>query len=117
VTQYHLSGEDLEIVVCAGTGDAPTLEYNGQIFQGPALREEQTALGLVLSAIVETIPDLHTVTLSVAVPEGNRPSTDRSISISSFATFVTERTSIGGPALVSGQLRTYQHVPLEGNAW
>ena len=116
VTQYHLTGEEVRIVFQAGTEDTTALEYNGQVFRGAELQREQTAAGLVVSAVIEAIPDLHTITLTVAVPEGNVPSTDRSISVSSFAVFTRERSSIGGPALVEGQIRDYKLVPLRGDA-
>jgi hypothetical protein len=116
VTQYHLTGEDVKIVFRDGTDDTASLEYNGQIFRGPTLYQDQTALGRVISIHLETIPDLHTVFLSLAVPEANRPSDQRSIDVSTFATITTTRTSIGGPGLVTGQIRTYQVVPLKGDA-
>jgi hypothetical protein len=116
VTQYHLSGEEVRIVFHDGSEETAMLEYNGQVFRGPALGREQTALGLVVSVPLETIPDLYTVSLNVVVPPGNRPSTDRSITVSTFAVLATERTSIAGPALVSGQILEYKLVPLTGNA-
>lgn len=116
VTQYRLTGEDVKIVFRDEPPDTPSLEYNGQIFRGPALLHEQTALGRVVSIELESIPDLHTVLLSVAVPEANRSADQRVVDVSSFATITTIRTSIGGPALVSGQIRTYRVVPLKGDA-
>ncbi len=116
VTQYHLTGEDVKIVFRDEPPDTPSLEYNGQIFRGPALLHDQTALGRVVSIELESIPDLHTVFLSVAVPEANRPPDRRAVDVSTFATITTTRTSIGGPGLVSGQIRTYQVVPLKGDA-
>lgn len=117
VTQYHLAAEGVIIVFHAETQDAMTLEYNGQLFHGDTLQREQTALGLVVSAVVEAVPALQTVILSLIVPNGNCPQDARSISISTFAVFTTARTSIGGPALVSGQLQSYKLVSLEGTAW
>jgi hypothetical protein len=116
VTEYRLTGEDLKIVLHDGPGDAASLEYNGKIFRGRALYHDQTALGRVISIHLESIPDLHTVFLSLAVPEANRPSDQRAVAVSTFATITTTRTSIGGPGLVSGQIRTYQVVPLKGDA-
>jgi len=119
VTQYHLSAdaEDVKIVFHAGNEDTAKLEYNGKIFVGRALTRENTPLGLVVSAQLERIPDLHSISLCLAVPEANCPSNARSIPISTFATFTTVRTTIAGPDLVRGQIRTYRVVPLKGNAW
>ncbi len=116
VTEYRLTGEDVQIVFHEGTADTASLVYNDQIYRGRALFHDQTALGRVISIHLESIPDLHTVFLSLAVPEANRPSDMRSIPVSTFATITTTRTSIGGPALVSGQIRTYNVVPLKGDA-
>jgi hypothetical protein len=116
VTEYHLVAEDVKIVYRDGTEETASLEYNGQIYRGRALYHDQTALGRVISIHLESIPDLHTVFLSLAVPEANRPSDQRSVPVSTFATITTTRTSIGGPGLVSGQIRTYQVVPLKGDA-
>lgn len=115
VTEYQLAAEGGRIGFRGGAEDA-VLEYDGRRFSGEALRREQTPFGTTVSAVVEAIPDLQTVVLSVTVPEGNRPSTERSIPIRTFAVLTTERTSIGGPGLVTGQLQTYQVVPLEGTA-
>jgi hypothetical protein len=116
VTAYQLTAPGGRIAFRAENQDTMTLEYNGQQFCGEALQREQTTLGLVVSAVVEAIPDLHTVTLSVTVPEGNRLSSERTIPIRTFAVLTTARTSIAGPALVNGQIQSYQLVPLEGTA-
>jgi len=114
VTQYHLHGEHTKIAFHDGTPDTATLEYNGKTYRGSALQDEQTALGRVISVNIETIPDLHSIFLSLAVPEAN--SDAGSISVKTFAVLTKTRTSIGGPALVSGQIRTYQVISLHGNA-
>jgi hypothetical protein len=116
VSQYHLSGEDVKIAFHRGDQETTTLEYNGKIFRGDALHHEQTALGLLVSAVVETVPDLHTVSLTLAVPEVNPAPDEKSVHVSTFAILTTSRTSIGGPGLVHGQLQTYKHVPLKGKA-
>lgn len=117
VSEYHLSSDDVQIVFHNGDDDTRKLEYNGRTFEGRALHRETTALGLVVSAALETIPDLHEVFLSVAVPQAHRRASERSTSVGTFAVFTTVRTSIGGPGLVPGQLQTYKVVPLKGNAW
>jgi hypothetical protein len=116
VTQYELCGEGVKILVSAETEDKLAVEYNGTIFQGPALQREQGVLGRTLSVVVEVIPDLHTIFLSVIVPEANQSAEGKSVPISTFAVFTTGRSSIGGPALLPGQLQLYKVVPLEGSA-
>lgn len=117
VNEYHLSADDTRIVFHNGDDDSMTLEYDGKVFKGRALHREKTALGFMVSAELETVPDLHTVVLSVAVPEANRPSNAKSISVSTFAVFTTARTSIAGPGGISGQIRDFKVVVLQGNAW
>jgi hypothetical protein len=116
VSQYDLSGKGVRIAFRVGPEGAPTLEYNGRIFRGDELRYEQTAIGSVASAVLETIPDLHTISLSLAVPDANRPADARAVPVRTFAVFTTERTSIGGPGLVTGQLQEYELVSLTGEA-
>lgn len=117
VTQYHLSGDGMQITYHSGTPDVARLQYNGKTYQGRALFHETTMSGHVVSVILENVPDLHTTSLSLTLPQANCPSTMRSTSIHTFAVITTGRTSIGGPALVSGQIQSYKLVPLTGNAW
>jgi len=117
VTEYHLSADDTRIVFHHKEGDEMTLEYNGMVFRGRPLYREDTALGLIVSVQLENTPDLQTVFLSVAVPEANRPSNMKSVSVSSFAVFTTNRTTIAGPDGISGQVRDYKVLSLSGNAW
>lgn len=117
VTQYHLSGDGMQITYHVGLPDEVRLQYNGTTYQGRALYQEDIMSGHVVSVILESVPDLHTVSLSVTVPRANCPSNMRSIPIQTFAVITTGRTSIGGPALVSGQIQSYKLVPLTGNAW
>jgi hypothetical protein len=118
VNEYHLTGENTRIVFRNGDGEDVVLEYNEQVFRGRTeLHVQQTELGLVVTALVESAPDRHTISISVTVPEANRPSSAKSIEVNTFAVLSTKRTSIGGPALVEGQIQTYTVVPLQGNAW
>jgi len=118
VTEYHLQGDGMTLVFHRGDDEEMRLEYNDKVFSGRALYRETTVLGLVVSAIVETIPDLHTVFLTVIIPEAHCPPDARSVPVSTFAVFTTKRTSIAGPDLVSGQIDVYKLVsPLTGNAW
>jgi len=118
VTEYHLYGEGMKVVFHQGSDDAMKLEYNGKVFSGRALYRERTVLGLVASVLLETSPDLHTVWLSVVIPDAHCPSNAKSIPVATFAVFTTKRTSIAGPAGVSGQVDAYKVIsPLNGNAW
>ena len=119
VTQYHLHGGDMQIVFHRGKTDEDTrLEYNGKVFSGRALYREPTVLGFAASALLETVPDLHTVWLTVIIPAARCPENAKSVPVTTFAVFTTKRTSIAGPAGVSGQAESYKVIsPLSGNAW
>lgn len=115
VTEYQLCSEEAQVVFHGGTEGPPSLELNGEVYRGGDLHLEETALGLVVSVVLETIPDLHTISLSVTVPAANRPPDASSVPICTFAVYTTVRTSIGGPGLVSGQLQEYKLISLSGN--
>jgi hypothetical protein len=118
VTEYHLRGDGAEIAFHNGNDDEMKLEYNRKVFSGRELYREATVLGLAASAIVEASSDLCTVWLTVILPDARCPGDARSIPINSFAVLTTKRTSIAGPAGVSGQLDVYKVIlPLTGNAW
>jgi hypothetical protein len=64
---------------------------------------------------LEVVPDLHTLTLSVLIPQINLKGGTQS-PLSTFAILTTHLRSIGGPGLVEGPLQTYEVVALEGTA-
>lgn len=118
VTEYHLHGDSTEIVFHRGNDDETKLEYNHRIFSGRELHRTVTTLGLAVSAILETSPDRGTVWLTVIIPDARCPAEARSIPINSLAVITDKRTSIAGPAGVSGQIDVYKTVlSLTGNAW
>lgn len=82
---------------------------------GDEITVERTALGTEVTITVETVPDLHTVTATLVLPDLgglSRP-------VTHFATFLVlteNRTSIGGPALITGALQRYTVVKGRGTA-
>jgi hypothetical protein len=70
---------------------------------------------MLITVTLEVIPDLHTLTLTLLVPQINLDEGNES-SFSTQAILTTHRTSIGGPNLVKGPLQTYEVVALEGTA-
>jgi hypothetical protein len=117
VNEYHLSGDDMKIVFHNGDDETMTLQCNDKVFKGRALYRDNMSMGLVVSTMMEAVPDLRVTILSVAIPGAQRPANAKSVPISTFAVLSTGRTSIAGPSLVEGQLITYKVVPLHGNAW
>lgn len=117
VSDYHLAGKHTKIVFVNGEPDEMRLSYNDRLYEGSALRCEATELGQLVSIVLDTVPDLHTIVLTIAVPEANRPADMRSIGIHTFAVITTTKTSLGGTLPMSGQIREYDVVSLHGNAW
>ena len=122
VHEYHLSGDAMNVDILMKDDNEIELAYKDQQgdeqrFSGRAVYREKTQLGLLLSVLLEAVPDLKVVSFSVVVPAANRPENMRSVPISTFAVRTVGRTSIGGPNLVQGQLEEYTTIPLTGNAW
>jgi hypothetical protein len=85
-------------------------------FTGDDIRLLDTdEIGMLVSVTLEVIPDLHTLTLSVLIPQINLKGETES-PLSTLAILTTHLTSIGGPGLVEGPLQTYEVVALEGTA-
>ena len=82
---------------------------------GEDIRSLETEIGTLVTVTLEVISDLHTLTVSLLVPQINLNEGDES-PLSTPAILTTHRTSIGGPGLVEGQVQTYEVVALEGTA-
>jgi hypothetical protein len=82
---------------------------------GGDIRSLETEIGTLVTVTLEVIPDLHTLTVSLLVPQINLTEGNES-PLSTPAILTSHRTSIGGPGLVEGQLQTYEVVALEGTA-
>ena len=136
---FELTGEDVQITfsTTSFTGQ-PQLHYRDQqrdlTFTGADIESRESGLGRELTVVLDSVPDLHTITLTLLLPiinlggvkaeplaeplvEPSREQAERTES--SFATLgilTTHRTSIGGPQLVSGPLQLYRVVLLQGIA-
>ena len=121
VTEYHLSGGGQTIALSMKDPADPSIVYESpegtREFGAKEIRQESTQLGLVLSVGLEEVPDLQSVTLSLAVPRANRPENMKSVNISTFSVRTTRRDNIAGPDSLEGQIVTYETFELEGNAW
>jgi hypothetical protein len=91
----------------------PSLNLN---FSGADIRTQDTELGTEITVTLEQIPDLQTVILTLLIPAVNLRSGAIETSIETVAIITIDRTSIGGPSLVDGQIQTYQTLPLRGTA-
>ena len=72
-------------------------------------------LGRLVTAEVSAVPDEGTTSLVLVVPEVNLGDKTEQ-RVRTLAVLTTVQTSIGGPALVTGQLQTYKSIRLRGVA-
>jgi hypothetical protein len=95
-----------------------TYEHKGErrSFQGTEIRAQSTEIGRLVTVTLETVPDLHTVTLTVLVPPANLNGNGKKTLLSTEAIRTTMRTSIAGPRLVKGQIADYEVLRLHGEA-
>jgi hypothetical protein len=110
---FVFTGSAIEGVVDLGgvSGDASAaVTVDGDQLAAPVV--DVTALGIVVQAILEQVPDERTVTVVVTIPAANLPSGSTSVTSAGFAVLVTVCTSVGGPGLVPGPLQRFELRPL-----
>jgi hypothetical protein len=119
---FELTGEYTQIQITYSTTSItgqPQFHYQDQerdlTFTGDDIRSLDSEISTLITVTLEVIPDLHTLTLTLLVPQINLDEGNES-SFSTQAILTTHRTSIGGPNLVKGPLQTYEMVALEGTA-
>jgi hypothetical protein len=99
------------------TGE-PQLQYGDEKYQvtkrGDEIRSQELEIGTLVSIELEAVSDARVVELSLLVPAVNLD--DGTAEVETVAVVTTERTSIGGPGLVTGQLQTYEAQNLSGTA-
>lgn len=116
---YQLSGKDLSVQYSTTSiAGVPLFSYQHRgvkkAFRGEQISATATEMGTLVSVVVDAVPDLHTITLTLVVPAFNLDGHDGSMQ--TFAVFTTGLTSIGGPRLVKGQLTRYETIQLTGRA-
>jgi hypothetical protein len=118
--RFELSGyEDVELTYdTTSIAGQPQLHYrhgdHDVSRSGDEIHSLETEIGTLVTAEVESVPDSHTLTVSVMLPTINLGEDDADFETSAIET--TSRTSIGGPNLVTGPLETYEFLPLSGKA-
>ena len=120
VKTYHFSGDDVRISFSEEDPE-PELIYEDKQgkrqFTGREIYRDKTQLGFLPSVVLQEVPDLHTLILSLAVPAANRPENVKSIPVETFAVRTKIRTSFAGPGTVEGQIQSHETIALKGNAW
>ena len=121
VKTYNLAGDGIKIAFSMKNPKALELVYEDKQgerkFSGHAIKLEKLELGFMASVVLEQVPDLRSITLTLAVPSANRTNNQKSIPVKTFGVRTTIRTSMAGPKLVEGQIQAYEIHVLEGNAW
>lgn len=121
VNFFTLTGkDDTQIVYSTSsiTGE-PQLTYRDRAhdlsFRGDDITVATSPLGTLVTVVLESIPDIHTFTATLVLPDINLG--DRQVvRFKTMVILTTNLTSIGGPALVIGPVQTYQVVKLTGVA-
>ena len=121
VKTYHVEGDGITLYFLGDDPAALELTYNDaqgeRKFSGKEISQQETPTGLMVSVMMEAIPDLRTVVLSLALPAANRPADMRSVMLKTFAVRTTNHTTIAEPGIIEGATQTYEVFVLDGNAW
>ncbi len=100
------------------TGD-PRFRYADGVtdrsFRGDEIRTEDTSLGTLVTVRLNDVPDLEGTDFTLVVPRVNVEEATTE-SVRTFGFWTLQRTSIGGPDLVKGQVQSYRAVGLRGTA-
>jgi hypothetical protein len=117
---FDLRGGGITVNYAASSLDGrPRLTYRamGQTrsFAGDEITAADTALGTLVTVTLAAIPDQSTTTFTVVIPQVN-VETGQTATVRTQGFTTVGRTSIGGPALVRGQVQTNRVVTLTGTA-
>jgi len=117
---YVLSDEDMSIRYFSGDADSPpTLSFENALYDmqytGEEVEVTETILGSVVTVYVDANPDLNVLRFSLLVPDVNIENSDEE-SVTTIGIVTNSLTSIGGPALVDGQIDFYEVHTLVGTA-
>jgi hypothetical protein len=115
---FELTSEDVQVTYSTSSFDGtPRFTYSdpdGQKdFAGDEIESADTALGSEVTVTLEAVPDLHTITFTLVLPDFRMPEYG-DVAFTTFAITTTNLTSIAGPREGPGQ--TYEAVVLEGTA-
>jgi hypothetical protein len=117
---FDLRGGGVTVNFAASSLDGrPRLTYatggRSRSFAGDEITIAPTAVGTLVTVQLAAVPDLDTTTFTVVIPQVNTES-GQAAPVRTHGVTTVERTSIGGPALVRGQVQTNRVVTLSGTA-
>jgi hypothetical protein len=125
--QYDLTGErgvhlHYDSTSIDGT---PKLSYQGpgmadgqpidRSFRGDDIYSRVTEIGQLVTVTLEVNPDADTLLLSLAIPDFNLSDKAQAAECHTYAFLTTNRGGLG-PGVITGQLRAYRAVQLDGTA-
>jgi hypothetical protein len=85
-------------------------------FSGDQIETSESEIGKLVTAELSFVPDGDTRVLTLLLPQVNLPEGRLDVRIKVPVVFTTVRSSIGGPALVQGQVQTYSAKQFRGTA-
>ena len=119
--EYSLSGAGVHVTyIPVGPGASPRLVYvdharGTRTFEGPEQIERvQTRAGVVVSVLLDTVPDKESTTFSFVEPEVNLDASNRAL-IHTVGVTIVHQTSLLGPP-PTGQVDALHVVALHGKA-
>lgn len=117
---FELEGEKLKVTYSTSSiagGPTFTFQQGRKIlnFKKNEIQTTKTPIGTLVTVVIETVPDLKTVTFSLLLPDVNLQESTK-VSIKAGGILTTSKTSAGGPKLVKGAIQSYKFVNLSGTA-
>lgn len=115
---FELSYDDIRVTFSTSSfAGPPRFSLSGSkgehSFSGEEIRTLETELGTEVTVTLETVPDLHTITLTLIVPAISLPP-ENETTFETVAIFTTNHTTIAGPP--PGPAQTYEVFALNGVA-
>jgi hypothetical protein len=83
-------------------------------FTGDGIHTQKTEIGTMITVTLESVPDLHVITLTLLMPAINIDGSARNFKTIAIRT--TSKTTIAGESLVKGAVQSYEVIDLKGIA-
>jgi hypothetical protein len=83
-------------------------------FTGDGIRTQKTEIGMMVTVLLEAVPDFHVITLTLLVPTINLDGSARKFKTIAIQT--TSKDTIAGESLVKGAVQSYEVMDLQGTA-
>jgi hypothetical protein len=87
---------------------------NTYSFTGDEIRTQKTEIGTLVMVTLKSVPDLHTITLTLLVPAVNLDGSAQEFKTIAIQT--TSKTTIDGEIHVKGAVQSYRVIDLQGTA-